>query len=309
VQVGANDARAANGSGRDDEQPDDMTPNRDFHRTRATAAIVVVALLCAGAARAAADGAPRRIVSLNACADQYLIALADKAQIAALTHFSRDPSLSYFAEAAKDYPVTKGQAEAVLALRPDLVITNPYRRADDLALLKGKVEILSAKPANSFEDVIEETRRIAAAIGRSERGETLVRAMQARVAVAGRRPIGGVAAHYQRGGYLTGPGTLMDDLMRRAGLDNLARRLDGGKIGRLSLEEIVHRRPDYLVISNAGGEGQDQGELVLEHPALTRAIPAERRLHVPAAFTVCGGPSYPDALERLQAEAARAMER
>ncbi|OBS50527.1 hypothetical protein A8B73_21335 [Methylosinus sp. 3S-1] len=257
----------------------------------------------------AADEAPSRIVSLNACADQYLIALADKSQIAALTHFSRDPSLSYYAEAAKDYPVTKGEVEAVLALRPGLVITNPYRRADDLALLKGKVEILSLKPANSFAEVVEETRRIAAAIGQSERGEALARAMQTRVAAAGQRPIGGIAAHYQRGGYLTGPGTLMDDLMSRAGLDNLARRLNGGKIGRLSLEEIIARRPDYLVVSNAGGEGQDQGELVLEHPALARAVPAARRLHVPAAFTVCGGPSYPDALERLQAEAARAMGR
>lgn len=284
-----------------------MTSKRDSRNRRA--AVAVAALLCASAARAASDDAPGRIVSLNACADQYLIALADKSQIAALTHFSRDPSLSYYAEAAKDYPVTKGQAEAVLALRPGLVITNPYRRADDLALLKGKVEIVSLKPANSFAEVVEETRRIAAAIGQSERGEALVRAMQARVAAAGQRPIGGIAAHYQRGGYLTGPGTLMDDLMSRAGLDNLARRLNGGKIGRLSLEEIVRQRPDYLVVSNAGGEGQDQGELVLEHPALARAVPAERRLHVPAAFTVCGGPSYPDALERLQAEAARAMGR
>lgn len=268
-----------------------------------------VALICGGAACAASAGAPRRIVSLNACADQYLIALADKEQIAALTQFSRDPGLSFYAEAAKAYPVTKGEAEAVLAAKSDLVIVSPYRRAEDLALLKGKVEILASKSANSFEEVIEETRRIAAAIGQSERGASLIREMQARVAAAGRRPIGGVAAHYQRGGYLTGPGTLMDDLMSRAGLDNLARRLDGGTIGRLSLEEIVYQRPDYLVLSNVGGDAQDEGELVLEHPALSRAMPAARQLRVPAAFTVCGGPSYPDALERIQAEAARAMGR
>ncbi|MBY6240513.1 ABC transporter substrate-binding protein [Methylosinus sp. Sm6] len=285
-----------------------MTSKREAKSARAVAA-ALVALACGGAASAAAGGAPSRIVSLNACADQYLIALADKQQIAALTHFSRDPSLSFYAEAAKAYPISKGEAEAALALRPSLVITNPYRRADDLALLQGKVAILSLKPANSFDDVIEETRRIAAAIGQRERGEALIRSMQQRVAAAGRRPIGGVAAHYQRGGYLTGPGTLMDDLMSRAGLDNLARRLNGGTIGRLSLEEIIYRRPDYLVLSNPGGEGQDQGELVLEHPALMRAVPADRRLRVPAALTVCGGPSYPDALERLQAEAARAMGR
>jgi iron complex transport system substrate-binding protein len=195
----------------------------------------------------------------------------------------------------------------VLALKPDLVITSPYRRADDLALLRGKVEILALKPSNSFDEMIEETHRVAAAIGQSERGDQLARDMLARVTAAGRRPIGGVAAHYQRGGYLTGPGTLMDELMGRAGLKNLARGIDGAKLGRLSLEEIVRLRPDFLVLSNAGGDGgRDQGALLLEHPALARAMPVARQLRVPAALTVCGGPSYPAAVERLQAEAARA---
>ena len=268
----------------------------------ACVAALALALGCAGTAFAAPR--PQRIVSLNACADQYLIALADKGQVTALTQFSRDPGLSFYADRARAWPISQGQAEAVLAMKPDLVITNPYRRANDLALLKGRVKLLDLKPAASFDDVVRQTRRVAAAIGQPARGEALVRDMQARVAAAGKRPLDGVAAQYQRGGYLTGPGTLMDDLMRRAGLTNLARRRQGTAIGRMSLEQIVYDRPDYLIVTDTGG--QDEGALALEHPALTRAVPEARRLHLPSALAVCGGPAYPAALERLQAEADRA---
>jgi iron complex transport system substrate-binding protein len=254
----------------------------------------------------AAPAAPHRIVSLNACADQYLIALADKDQIAALTQYARDPTLSFYADKARAYPISQGQAEAVMALRPDLVIASPFRRAEVQGLLKRQVRVLSLKPAESFDDVVNETRSVASAVGHPDRGEALIAAMRQRVDAAGRRPLGGTAAHYQRGGFVTGPGALMDDLMTRAGLVNLARRSHGGSIGRLSLEQIIYQRPNFLVLTDSAHVGQDEGSLSLEHPALAEAVPPARRLHISAALTVCGGPSYPAALERLQAEADRA---
>jgi iron complex transport system substrate-binding protein len=267
----------------------------------------LMALLLAAPAHAAPR--PQRIVSFNACADGYLIALADRSQVAALSPFARDPAYAAHPDQARGYPVIRGQAESVLALKPDLVIASPYRRAEALALLKGRARILDLKPAESFADVVAQTRTVAAAIGQSERGEALIAAMQARVAAAGRRPAGGLAAYYQRGGYLTGTGTLMDDLMTRAGLINLARRLHKGMLNRLSLEEIVYARPDYLILGDAAGSARDQGAQMLDHPALTRAVPLTHRLYVPGALTVCGGPSYPEALERLQAEADRVKAR
>ena len=69
-------------------------------------------LLCFGLpiAAYAANGLPR-LVSLNLCADPYLMAFADKNQIAALTHLSRDPDLSAHAEAAHHFPVSDGQID------------------------------------------------------------------------------------------------------------------------------------------------------------------------------------------------------
>jgi len=272
---------------------------------RAAATLAAVTLF--GLRSADADPAPpHRIVSLNACADDYLIALADRAQVAALTQYARDPSLSFYSAQAKSYPYTQGQAEAVLSLRPDLVIASPYRRADSLALLKGQVRILDLSPAQSFDDIIKQTRLVSSAIGQKARGEALVQAMQARVLAAGRRRVSGVAVQYQRSGYVSGPGSLMDDLMSRSGLINLARINHWGSLGQMSLEQLVRARPDFLVLTEGVYVGQDEGNLLIDHPALARAVPEMRRIHLPSAFTICGGPSYPDALERMQREADRA---
>ena len=184
------------------------------------------------------------------------------------------------------------------------MITSPYRRAEQLAPLHGKTPIVDIKPARNFADVIAQTRLVAKAIGHPERGEALIRSMQARVDAAGRRPVKGVAAHYERGGYVTGKASLMDDLMDRAGLINLARK--GETLGRMSLEQIVQARPDYLVVGEGPRGGQDEGALIFDHPALMNAVPRSHRLVVPEALTVCGGPSYPAALERLLSEADRA---
>src|SRR5580698_1660899 len=64
------------------------------------------------AARPSPFALPHRIVSLNACADEYLIALADRDQVAALTQFATDPSLSFYAAKAKTYPMSRGDAES-----------------------------------------------------------------------------------------------------------------------------------------------------------------------------------------------------
>jgi len=250
----------------------------------------------------AAPSRPRRIVSLNLCADQYLLALADPGQIAALTRFARDPEMSAGAAKARRLPVSAGTMEDVLALRPDLVIAGPGRLQRTMARLDGRrVGALELPPAETYAQIAEQVRRVAAAVGHPERGEALVARMDrdlARLRPAGR---GRVAAYYQRRGYLTGTGTLIDDLMRRVGLRNLAGRLGDASLQRVSLERIALARPDYLVAETATDRVVDQGTEMLHHPVLA-PIP---RLRLPQAWTVCGGPAYVTAARSLNAQLSR----
>lgn len=253
-------------------------------------------LLCA----VPAGAAPRRIVSLSLCADQYLLLLADRSQIVALNRFSHDPAMSWGVERAKDFPAIRGTAEEMLTLRPDLVFASGFGTPAARAVLKSRnVPIIDLPWNNSLESIERTTREVAAAVGHPERGEALVAVMRRRLAAFGPGPGGGrIAAFYQRRGFLTGQGTLVDDMMQRAGLANLARRLDRPMLSHLSIEEMAIARPDFLIVEN-DSRVRDKGTEMLQHPLLARVIAPSRRIFIPEALTTCGGPSYPDAVARL----------
>lgn len=255
--------------------------------------------------RAAAPfpAAPQRIVSLNMCADQYLIELADKGQVAALSEYARDLNMSFHAARAMQFPVSRASGEELLALRPDLVIGAGYQQPLVAALFGNRpVAFLEFQLANSRNDMVAQTRRIAAAIGHPDRGEALVRRIDAAVAPVDQARSRPILAYYQRRGFLTGTGTLVDEIMQRAGAVNLAEKLGKPSLHRLSLEEMVAARPDFLLLDAESVVVADQGREMLHHPAL-RDIP---RLMLEESLTVCDGPSYPHAIRKLRAQLAAA---
>ena len=270
--------------------------------------ILAIALIAFASTASATQ--PKRIVSLNLCADQYLIALADPDQIAALTQYSRDPAMSYYAERARSLPISTRSAEEVLMLRPDLVVGVPYRQREALAPLKARgVPIIELPKKDGIVGIEETIRIVAEAIGHPERGRALTASIRARLARVGSPPgKGRIAAYYQRRGYLTGAGTLVDEMMRRVGLVNLAVKLDLKTLSRLSIEQMAMARPDFLILESASTRTIDRGTEMLNHPLLDRAVPPNRRLVLPQALTVCGGPAYPEAVEMLAAQ-VRAADR
>ncbi|MFC0685312.1 ABC transporter substrate-binding protein [Novosphingobium clariflavum] len=239
---------------------------------------------------------PHRIVSLNLCADQLLVALADREQIAGLTRYASDPEMSAVAAQARRLPVFGGSAEEILAARPDLVVGMPARRNPAIAVLKGQhYPALDLQSANRYEDILVSIRAVARAVGHPERGEAMIARMNADLAGLPKVPGGKVAAYYQRRGYLTGTGTLVDDLMTRVGLVNLAGKLGKPPLSQMSLEEMALARPDFILMDSAARPVEDQGTEMIHHPIL-RTI---ARITIPQAWTVCGGPAY--------VKAARAM--
>lgn len=267
---------------------------------RLLAGLLLTTTAAAPLSPATPSAAPRRIVSLSLCADQYLILLADPGQIVALNRFSHDPAMSWGVAKARRFPAVRGSAEEMLTLKPDLVFSSGFGTAAALAVLRSrKVRMVDIGWADSFASIERTARTIAAEVGHPERGEALIAAMRARLKALGPPPgHGRVAAYYQRRGYLTGQGTLIDEMIRRAGLTNLATRLDRPMLSRLSLEEMAVARPDFLLVEN-GEQVRDKGTELLQHPLLRRAVPPGRRIVIPEALTTCGGPSYPDAMAAL----------
>lgn len=248
-----------------------------------------------------ASAKPRRIVSLNLCADQLVLALADRDQIAGLTRNATDPAMSAEATRAAGLPILRNSAEQVLAIDPDLVIGMPARRSAAMGVLKGRrYRTLDLATAESFEQIVASVRQTAAAVGHPERGEAMVARMRRDLSALPRPGRGRIAAYYQRRGFMTGTGTLIDELMGRVGLVNLAGRLGKSALAQVSLEEMVAARPDYLIVESATDTVVDQGTEMLHHPVL-RAIP---RISIPQAWTVCGSPAYVTAARSMAAQIA-----
>ncbi|KAA9016179.1 MULTISPECIES: ABC transporter substrate-binding protein [Sphingobium] len=240
---------------------------------------------------------PRRIVSLNVCADQYLLALADPGQIAALSSNARDPTLSAAADKARGFRILRRPSEEVLAIQPDLILGYPIGPDKVAGAPPGDWRTLGLASAESYGAILDQIRQVARAIGHADRGEALIAGMNRDLATLPHIGRDKVAAYYQRRGYMTGTGTLIDDLMHRVGLTNLASRLGKPMLAQISLEEMVAARPDWLIVESATDRVVDQGTEMLHHPAL-RTIP---RISLPQSWTVCGGPAYVQAARAITA--------
>ena len=266
--------------------------------------VSIATSLASAAAGGEPSDPPRRVVSLNLCADQYLLALADREQIAALTHFAVDPSISALHREAAGLPLTRGSAEEVIRLDPDLVITGSYTRRQTRELLERlgyRVQVIDA--ARSFDVVRRTLRELASLLGHPERGERQLAALEQRIARANAvvRDAAPTALYYQRRGFANGADSLVSEIMRAAGLRNLAADLGLERTGRVELERVVMARPDYLILDSLGPRLEDQGTALLRHPALLASVPAARRVALPQALVICGGPMTVEAIDLLEA--------
>ncbi|MHA1554409.1 MAG: ABC transporter substrate-binding protein, partial [Alphaproteobacteria bacterium] len=199
------------------------------------------------------EASERRFVSINLCADELLISLADAEQIAALSPNATDTTLSFLAQEAASFRHDASSAEQVVEIDPDIVLAGRFTRRSTRDLLaRLGYEVVLLDPARTIDDSIAQIRLVADLVSRPQRGEVLIRAIEAarKRALANRpaRPYP-TAAIYQRRGYVTGGDTLSADLLSVAGFSNWGDELAGRIGGFVSLERLIANPPATLVVS------------------------------------------------------------
>ena len=271
---------------------------------------VVIAALATlvGVLLAPAAAAPPRIVSMNVCADQLLIPLADPEQILGLSRYSRDAWQSFAADDARRYPILSGGAEDVLVLGPDIVVAGLFDKRSTRELLKAKgLRLVEFSVPRNLDEVKAQIRQMGDLVGHPERADAQIARLDDAVARA-RQAV--VRKAYRvlllaRRGWVTGTDSLLSSLLAETGLVNAAGDLGIGFGGFAPLETIVNLKPDLIVVSDASDRAEDDGRAFLLHPALERFYPPSRRIVIPDRLTVCGGVMLADALDRLISELKR----
>lgn len=250
------------------------------------------------------QAAPQRVVSINLCADQLLVALAAPGQIAALSPLVRDTQLSYVAEQARALPVHRGTAEDIVQTGTDLVLVGPYdnRYLKSFIAEKG-VPVLTLGYWTSLAQGRTEIRKLASALGAEARGEKLIADIDAALAeTKDIAPTGRSVVMLHRRGYVSGSDGITAEIAAHVGLQDAAPSLGLADGGFVPLEKLIAAKPAFIIVSDARGQAEDQGTALLQHPALAALYPREKRLVLPDRLTICGGPSTPDMIRRLGAE-------
>jgi iron complex transport system substrate-binding protein len=248
---------------------------------------------------------PQRIVSLNLCTDQLLMALVPADHIVSITWLSRTEGDPALLPLARKLPVNHGSAEEVLALRPDLVIAGRFTTSTTRALLKRVgVPLLEVDVASDWDAVRRTTREVAAAIGATARGEALLQEMDAKLHQLSQRRAMPVRAIGWSGAGDDVPGadTLFNTILETAGGINLAARAAG--MGNFDLEQLLHARPQVLLRGAAYAAKPALRNEVARHRVL-RGMPDLVTIEYPEAVYGCGVPSA----AQLAVELARKLDR
>jgi iron complex transport system substrate-binding protein len=262
---------------------------------------LVLGFLPSATAASSSFFVPTRVVSTNVCADQLVLLLADRAQIASLSRTVQEPALSNMVAEAKGIPSNRQQAEEILGFKPDLVISEEFRAAAMNAMLgKMGVRLFYLPSPQSLEESRQAIRLLAAALGHADRGVALVARMDAQLKTLPKasalRPR--VIVLQAKNGTI-GRKTLAGELIEAAGLDNLAGALGVERWGSISLEQVAVANPDMIIFETDGQAGNSLAQQVPNHPLFQHLAARRPVVYVPNRQWVCPGPWNLEAVRLL----------
>lgn len=265
---------------------------------------IIAALSTTGSAQATGP----RIVSMNICTDQMLLAIADPDQIMGLSKFSRDARQGLIDGGARRFPLLSGGAEDILMLKPDIVAASAFDKRSTRDILKANgLNLVEFPIPRSLADVRDQIRQMGALANHPGRAAAEIARLDAAIIEAKRTAAGKTLRMLplSRRGWVPGRDSFVGAILAEAGLTSAAGELGIDFGGFVSMEEIVRLKPDFLVVSDAGERAEDDGRAFLLHPALERFYPRSRRIVIPERMTECGGVFLADALNALTAELKR----
>jgi ABC-type Fe3+-hydroxamate transport system substrate-binding protein len=239
-----------------------------------------------------------RIVSLAPALTEDLFAIGAGQNVVGVDGFSDRPA------AARKLPRVGGMrdvnAEAVLALHPDVVVGVPYEVVHLADIARGGVRTESLR-LDDLRDDLKAIERLGELTGHAPAALQLVRSLRARLAsiASGARRTRRLTAFVSLGGMGTaGGGSYVDELLGLANVQNVT-----GGVKRpwltFSPEDLLLAQPDVIVVPSPGPS------LTGEPWSHLGAVRAGRIVHVPEDDLLRPGPRVADVLADLVAGMAR----
>ncbi len=240
-----------------------------------------------------------RVVSLDYCADQYVLALVDRDRIAGLSIDAEKP-FSYLRNEAANITKVRPTREDVLTLKPDIVVRSYGGDPDTLhAFERLGMKTVQLQYIESLSAMGDELRRVGALLDAEIRAEQLASDFDVRLAALAMpdtEMLSGApqALYLAAGGVTAGKGTLIGELINRAGYRNFEHRNGWQSI---PLERLTFDIPDLII--EAGFTGQHTLWSASRHKVVRKASVTSQVLSLDGALTACSAWFIADALETI----------
>jgi iron complex transport system substrate-binding protein len=197
----------------------------------------------------------RRVASLAAEADEMVLELAGPGRMVCATYMSSIHDASNVVELAKLVGVkisNIAQVEPIVLLEPDLVVVNDFNRPEALFLMEqAGLRVHRLRYPRSIEDVRSNLIHLGRALGEEGAAARWVSEIdgvshECRARTRGRPRIRTLVLSGSL--WAEGEGTLVDDLIRTAGGENVM--AEGSRV--VSPEEIIFMNPEAVVLTESG---------------------------------------------------------
>jgi len=212
---------------------------------------------------------PQRIVSLAPSMTETVYALGDQAHLVGDTDYCDYPPDAQ--KKTKVGGVVDPNLEEIAALRPDLVlVTRSANRLDTVRALETLGIPSYATDPHTVEEIISSTQKLAEVLDVPAAGKTLADDLRKRLAEL-QLELTGAAPRRVLFVVWTDPlisvsrKTFIADAIRCAGATSIAE--SNQEWPQISLEEVVHLQPEYLVFASSHtGDGKHDFESLAERP-------------------------------------------
>ena len=227
---------------------------------------------------------PQRILTVSAGTDELMLGLVEPERMAAINEALADREHTNVPWVCDQISTVIGRApsvEQVASLHPDLVVVTPWISRENIDAIRTlNVPVIVCKSAATIEDIQDNIRLFAAAVGEQERGERLIGKMEDKLteirakvdAVPEKKKHKSIALISIMVNY-GGAGCIFDELCRYTDAVN-AKAAAGNRTGQeMTKEQLVAANPDYLFFPSYEDHATNEenyGQQYLEDPSLAQ---------------------------------------
>ncbi len=246
----------------------------------------------------------KTISTVDYCADQYVLAVAERSQLKTLSKRSLEV-FSFHREEAKGIPQNTGSAEEIISYHADVNIRHWGGSAStDVLFKRAGINSVKLDYAVTQDAVFKNIRKLAKAIGKAETAEAIISRTETRLQKLRSQPRAvGKAVYITPSGFTAGANTYVNDVITSAGFNTMAEDLGIHSWATLPLESLVLNKPDVVIASFYDlPETSVSNWSISKHPYIKRLLKDTPTIIVPSKYLSCNAIFFADAVEFIRSE-------